>query len=67
MDVYDVGPPSLVAEEAGARCFGRNGQELLYRSRRKLPYYLAAPDEDSAAFVLQAVRQSDSQSEGAKK
>lgn len=59
VDVYDVGPPSLVAEEAGARCFGRRGQELVYRGRRKLPYYLAAPDEDSAAFVLQAVRDSE--------
>jgi fructose-1,6-bisphosphatase/inositol monophosphatase family enzyme len=58
VEIYDVGPPSLIAEEAGARCFGRQGQELLYTKRRKLPYFLAAPDEDSAAFVLDVVQRS---------
>lgn len=59
VEIYDVGPPSLIAEEAGARCFGRRGQELLYKGRRKLPYFLAAPDAGTAAFLLDVLQRTE--------
>lgn len=42
VEVYDVGPPSLIAEEAGARCFLKNGRAPTYSSRRMFEYFMAA-------------------------
>ena len=42
VEVYDVGPPSLIADEAGARCFVRGGGSPSYLKNRKFPYYMAA-------------------------
>ena len=42
VEVYDVGPPSLIAEEAGACCFLGDGREPTYGRSRKFPFYMAA-------------------------
>ena len=51
VEVHDVGPPSLIAEEAGATCFLRRGGPR-YRTRRKVAFYMAAADADLKAFLL---------------
>jgi myo-inositol-1(or 4)-monophosphatase len=56
VEIYDVGPPSLIAEEAGASCFLSNGLEPNYDRRRKFPYYMAAASADLKDFVLQVQR-----------
>jgi myo-inositol-1(or 4)-monophosphatase len=54
VEVYDVGPPSLIAEEAGARCFLRNGRAPRYARRRKFDHYLAAatPHLEQTLFAI---------------
>jgi myo-inositol-1(or 4)-monophosphatase len=59
VEVYDVGPPSLIAEEAGARCLLKNGQSPRYRSRRKFSYYMAAATEKLVATLFAIVRAGD--------
>lgn len=56
VEVYDVGPPSLIAEEAGVRCMMGDGREPLYDRRRKFPYYLAAASPDLCEFLLSVRR-----------
>jgi myo-inositol-1(or 4)-monophosphatase len=56
VEVYDVGPPSLIAEEAGARCFLGDGREPTYDRRRKFPYYMAAASHDLREFLLRVRR-----------
>jgi myo-inositol-1(or 4)-monophosphatase len=56
VEVYDVGPPSLIAAEAGARCFLKDGREPRYQSRRKFNYYLCAASEDIQATLLNVLR-----------
>ncbi|NKB70630.1 MAG: hypothetical protein GKR89_26470 [Candidatus Latescibacteria bacterium] len=57
VEIYDVGPPSLIAEEAGARCFLRDGRSPRYTARRKFPYFLAAASRQLEEDVLAIVRQ----------
>jgi len=53
--IYDAGPPSLIAEEAGARCFtGPKGQPR-YIKRRKFSHFMAAANEDIAKTLLTIV------------
>jgi len=59
VEVYDVGPPSLIAEEAGVRCFLKNGSSPRYSSRRKFEYYMAAATEELAATLFEIVRAGD--------
>jgi len=59
VEMYDVGPPSLIAEEAGARCFLKGGRSPLYRQRRKFGHYMAAATPDLEAFLLDVVRIGD--------
>jgi len=59
VEVYDVGPPSLIAEEAGARCFLKNGRSPLYSSRRKFSHYMAAASEELADHLFAVVRAGD--------
>lgn len=59
VEVYDVGPPSLIAEEAGARCFLKNGRSPLYSSRRKFSHYMAAASEELATHLFAVVRAGD--------
>lgn len=59
VEVYDVGPPSLIAEEAGARCFLKNGRAPLYSSRRKFNYYMAAASEELQDTLFAIVRAGD--------
>lgn len=56
VEVYDVGPPSLVAEEAGARCFLRRGQAPRYRSRRRFDHYLCAATPRLEQVLLAVLR-----------
>jgi len=56
VEVYDVGPPALIATEAGARCFLRNGQEPRYQHRRKFGYYLCAANVQLEALLLKVLR-----------
>lgn len=55
VEVHDVGPPSLIAEEAGAACFLRRGRMPLYRARRKFNLYMAAADPELKRFLLTLV------------
>lgn len=57
VEIYDVGPPSLIAEEAGATCFLAHGREPNYDRHRKFPYYMAAASADVRDFVLRVQRQ----------
>ncbi len=57
VEIYDVGPPSLIAEEAGATCFLPGGRRPSYDRRRKFPYYMAAATGDLKDFLLQIQRQ----------
>ncbi|MBT3345244.1 MAG: hypothetical protein HN712_26440 [Gemmatimonadetes bacterium] len=57
VEIYDVGPPSLIAEEAGARCMLGDGREPLYDRRRKFTYYMAAATQDLCDFLLSVRRQ----------
>ena len=59
VEVYDVGPPSLIAEEAGARCFLKNGQAPRYQRRRKFNYYLSAASEALEATLFEVLRLGD--------
>ena len=52
----DVGPPSLIAAEAGAHCFLKDGREPLYQSRRKFSYYLCAASTEIQATLLNLLR-----------
>jgi len=54
--IYDVGPPSLIAEEAGARCFLKDGREPRYRGGRKFSYYLCAATPHLQELLLGEVR-----------
>ncbi len=56
VEVYDVGPPSLIAEEAGARCFLKNGRSPRYQNRHKFSYFLGAASEDIQAILFNVLR-----------
>jgi myo-inositol-1(or 4)-monophosphatase len=56
VEVYDVGPPSLIAEEAGGRCSLGDGREPLYRSRRKFAHYISAANEEIETFMHDILR-----------
>ncbi len=51
VEVYDVGPPSLIATEAGARCALKSGQSPLYHHRRKFPFYLCTASRELEATL----------------
>ena len=57
VEIYDVGPPSLIAEEAGATCFLDGGRRPNYDRRRKFPYYMSAATDDLKDFLLQIQRE----------
>lgn len=57
VEIYDVGPPSLIAEEAGASCFLAGGAEPNYDRRRKYPFYMAAASPGLREFLLQIQRE----------
>jgi myo-inositol-1(or 4)-monophosphatase len=56
VEIYDVGPPSLIAEEAGARCFLKGGRSPVYRQRRKFGHYMAAATPELEAYLHDVVR-----------
>ena len=53
--IYDAGPPSLIAEEAGARCFTGLKDQPRYTKRRKFAHFMAAANEDIAKTLLKIV------------
>ena len=56
VEVYDVGPPSLMAEEAGARCFLKGGRVPAYTRKGKFSLYMAAADTRIEQLLHEAVR-----------
>ena len=56
VEVYDVGPPALIAEEAGARCLLADGRSPSYDRSRKFSHYLAAATPQLEIFLRQVVR-----------
>lgn len=56
VQVYDAGPPSLIAEEAGARCFLQGGRTPNYDRKRKFGRYMCAATPDLEAVLLDVVR-----------
>ena len=56
VQVYDAGPPSLIAEEAGARCFVHGGRTPTYDRRRKFSHFMCAATPQLEALLLDVVR-----------
>ncbi len=57
VEIYDAGPPSLIAEEAGARCFIGPGRIPRYTKRRKFAHFMAAANEELEQKLLAILRQ----------
>jgi myo-inositol-1(or 4)-monophosphatase len=57
VEIYDAGPPSLIAEEAGARCYIGEHRRPAYTQRRKFGYFVAAANDDIAAQLFAIIRQ----------
>ena len=57
VEIYDAGPPSLIAEEAGACCYIAENRKAVYNQRRKFAYFVAAASEDIAAQLFAIIRQ----------
>ena len=56
VEVYDVGPPSLIAEEAGARCYTGERRRPAYTQRRKFGHFLAAANDATAEHLFAILR-----------
>jgi hypothetical protein len=56
VQVYDAGPPSLIAEEAGARCFLHGGRTPSYDKQRKFGHFMSAATPQLEAVLLDIVR-----------
>ena len=57
VETYDVAPPSLIAEEAGAVCYTEVNRKPVYSQRRKFAYFVAAANDDIAAQLFAIIRQ----------
>ena len=57
MEIYDAGPPALIAEEAGACCYVAENLRPIYTQRRKFAYWVAAANDEIAARLFAIVRQ----------
>ena len=58
VEVYDVGPPSLIATEAGARCALRGGRAPSYRNSRKFSYYMCTASAEIESTLSHLLRSS---------
>jgi len=56
VEIYDVGPPSLIAEEAGARCLLGDGRAPSYGRRPKFNLFMAAASTELEQFLRGLVR-----------
>ena len=56
VEIYDVGPPSLIAEEAGARCYIGEHRRPTYTQRRKFGHFLAAANDEIAEHLFAILR-----------
>ena len=56
VEVYDVGPPSLIATEAGARCALRGGQAPRYHHSRKFSYYMCTASRELESTLTHLLR-----------
>ena len=59
IEIYDAGPPSLIAEEAGARCFLKSNLAPTYDRRRKIDHFFCAATPQLEHFLLDVVRTVD--------
>jgi fructose-1,6-bisphosphatase/inositol monophosphatase family enzyme len=57
VEIYDAGPPSLIAEEAGARCLIGPNRRPGYTKRRKFAHFLAAANDEVETKLLAIIRQ----------
>ena len=57
IEIYDAGPPSLIAEEAGACCYVAKNRRPIYTQRRKFAYWVAAANDEIATRIFNIVRQ----------
>jgi myo-inositol-1(or 4)-monophosphatase len=57
VEIYDAGPPSLIAEEAGAHCLVGPGQRPRYVKRRKFAHFMAAANGELEEKLLAILRQ----------
>ena len=57
IEIYDAGPPSLIAEEAGACCYIAKNRRPIYTQRRKFAYWVAAANDEIATRLFTIVRQ----------
>ncbi len=64
VEVHDVGPPSLIAEEAGARCFLRDNRSPRYHTQRKFGLYRCAATPE-LEVILQEILRTGARSDGA--
>ena len=56
VEIYDAGPPSLIAEEAGARCLIGPNRVPNYVKRRKFAHFMAAANKGVEKKLLAIVR-----------
>jgi myo-inositol-1(or 4)-monophosphatase len=56
VEIYDAGPPSLIAEEAGARCYIGEHRRPVYTQRRKFGHFLAAANDEIAEYLFAILR-----------
>ena len=56
VEIYDAGPPSLIAEEAGARCLIGPNRVPNYVKRRKFAHFMAAANKGVEEKLLAIVR-----------
>ena len=56
VEIYDAGPPSLIAEEAGARCLISPNRVPNYVKRRKFAHFMAAANKGVEEKLLAIIR-----------
>ena len=56
VEIYDAGPPSLIVEEAGARCLIGPNREPNYVKRRKFAHFMAATNNVVEEKLLAIIR-----------
>ena len=57
MEIYDAGPPALIAEEAGACCYVAENRRPIYTQRRKFAYWVATANDEIATRLFAIIRQ----------
>ena len=63
VEIYDAGPPSLIAEEAGARCLIGPHRTPSYVKRRKFAHFMAASNNNIEEKLLAIIRHARTEKE----